>query len=290
MAEQDCRTLRQLVDDWLGSSGLSANTVQAYRTALVDLVEHFERLGLQPADIKYKQAREWMVSLQKRSYAGITINCYLSAARGLWRELLALEIAEFNPFREMKNAAYERPLPEPLAESEVRALIKAEPDLMLHALWEFFYRTGFRCTVTATLRRDQVDFANKCVKVRNKRNREQIQPLRESTLLLLRALFDLKPSEWAFPGRTWSGVEHHIQTDTIREKLREAAKRIGLTRDVRPHQLRHSIATHMHDNGADIREVQEFLDHTNIGTTQIYTRISKRRLRNIIDKTHPDFS
>jgi site-specific recombinase XerD len=279
-----------LADDWLGSSGLSANSVQAYRTALVDLVEHFERLGLQPADVRYKQAREWMTSLQKRNYAGITINCYLSAARGLWRELLAIEIAEFNPFREMKNAPYERPLPEPLSEEQVKALIRGEPDLMLHALWEFFYRTGFRCTVTAQLRREQVDFANKCVRVRNKRNRDQVQPLRESTLLLLRAWFDASVSEWAWPGKVWCGKSRHIQPDTIREKLRDAAKRIGLTRDVRPHQLRHSIATHMHDNGADIREVQEFLDHTCIGTTQIYTRISKRRLRNIIDKTHPDFS
>lgn len=289
MAERDCRTLRQLADDWLASSRLAPNSRQAYRTALVDLVEHFERLGMDPADIKYRQARDWMTSLQKRSYSGVTINGYLSAARGLWRELLLLEIAHTNPFRELRNALYERPLPEPLSREEVKALIHGEPDLMLRTLWTFFYRTGFRCSVTAKLRREQVDFANRCVRVTNKRNRDQVQPLADPVLMLLRALFDSRASEWAFPGRNYKGQERPIQNDTIRERLREAAKRVGLTRDVRPHQLRHSIATHMHDNGADIREVQEFLDHTNIQTTQIYTRISKERLRRVIDRTQEGF-
>lgn len=287
MAEQDCRSLRQLAGDWLSGSALSANTVQAYQTALIDLVEHFERVGLQPADIKYKHAVAWMVSLQKRNYAGITINCYLSAARGLWRELLLLDIAHHNPFRELRNAPYQRPLPEPLAPSEIRALIKAEPDLQLHTLWEFFYATGFRIDVTRRIKRDQLDFANKCIKVRNKRKKEQIQPLRDPILLLLKAHLERSPdSPWLFPGKDWNGSKP-MTSDTIRKNLREAAKRIGLTRDVRPHQLRHSIATHMFDGGADLRDVQEFLDHDSVQTTQIYTRVSRKRLRDVIERTHP---
>src|SRR5262245_12904926 len=147
MAESDCRTLRQLAHDWLGASGLSPNTTQAYRTALLDAVEFFERESLEPADIKYKQARAWVTSLQKRNYAGITVNCYLSAMRGFWVELQNLEIVESNPFRELKSARYERPLPQPLAEDEVKALIQAELDPQLHTLWAFFYATGFRIDV-----------------------------------------------------------------------------------------------------------------------------------------------
>lgn len=288
MAESDCRTLRELAHDWLSSCGLSANTVQAYGTALNDLVEHFERESLQPSDVKYKHAKGWLVSLQKRQYVGSTINSYLSAARGFWVELLNLELAEFNPFREMKNAKYERPLPEPLEEREIVSLIHGEPDLQLRTLWAFFYNTGFRVDVTRKIRRDQVDFGNKLVKVRHKRNKEQLQPLRDPMLTLLRAHLEKAPkSELLFPGDFWRGQHRAMQADTIREKLREAAKRAGLTRDVRPHQLRHSIATHMHERGADLREIQVFLDHDNIQTTAIYLRVSKKRLREVIDRTKP---
>lgn len=284
MAESDIRTLRELAQDWLSSSSLKPKSKEAYKTALLDLVEHFERVSMAPADIRYKDAVGWMTSLKKRGYKGITINCYLSAVRGLWRELMLLEIASWSPFRDLKNAPYQRPLPEPLSEEEIRALIKAEPDLQLHTLWAFFYNTGFRIDVTRHCRRDQVDFANQCVRIRHKRDKDQIQPLRAPILMLLKAhLEKAKPSPWLFPGRG----DDCLGEDYIRKALRAAAKRIGLTRDVRPHQLRHSIATHMHDNGADIREVQEFLDHDNIQTTQIYTRVSKKRLRDVIERTHP---
>lgn len=287
MAESDCRTLRELVGDWLSSCGLSANTVQTYRTALVDLVEHFERESFDPADIRYKQAKGWLSSLQKRQYVGSTINSYLSAARGFWVELLNLEIAEHNPFRELRNARYQRPLPHPLEEGEVVSLIVGEPDLQLRTLWAFFYNTGFRIDVTRRVKRDQVDFGNKLVRVVHKRGKEQIQPLRDPMLRMLEAhLLKAKESPYLFPGDDWKGGRA-MQGDTIREKLREAAKRAGFSRDVRPHQFRHSIATHMHERGADLREIQVFLDHDNIQTTAIYLRVSKKRLREVVERTKP---
>lgn len=285
MAERDCRTLRELVTDWLSGSSLKPNSLQAYRTALVDLVEYFERLSMEPADIKYKHAAGWLSSLVKRKYKGVTINCYLSAARGFWRELQLLEIADYNPFRELKGAQYTRPLPQPLSEAEIQAILQSETDLQLYALWSFFYATGFRIDVTRLIKRSHVDFQNQCVRVTGKRDKDQVQPLGPNILRLLEAhLKRAKDSSWLFPGKGSSPM----RADTIRKRLREAAERAGLTRDVRPHQIRHSIATHMHDRGADIRDVQVFLNHTNLQTTQIYTHVSTKRLREVIERTHPD--
>ena len=287
MAEQDCRTLRELAADWLSSSNFAPNTKQAYHTGLMDMVEHFERLNLDASDIKYKHTVTWMKSLQARQYVGSTINSYLSAVRGLWRELQLLEIAEFNPWRDLKGARYDRPLPEPLSEDEVVALIRGELDLQLRTLWAFLYNTGFRIDVTRRIKREQLDFGNRWVKVRHKRNKEQIQPLRDPIITLLRAhLSKSKESPYLFPGDDWKGGRM-MQADTIREKLREAAKRIGLTRDVRPHQFRHSISSHMHERGADLREIQVFLDHDDIQTTAIYLRVSKKALREVVEKTKP---
>lgn len=284
MADRDCRTLRELVTDWLSGSSLKPKSIEAYRTALLDLVEHFERIGIEPADIRYKAAVGWLHSLQKRQYAGITINCYLSAARGFWRELQLLEIADGNPFRDLRNAPYERPLPEPLTEEQVTKLLAAEQDFQSFVLWNFFYATGFRIDVTRKLKRAQVDFDVKAVKVVGKRGREILQPLGPNILRLLGEHFArAKDSEWVFPGKGLAC----LRADTIRKRLRETAKAAGLQRDVRPHQLRHSIATHMHERGADIREVQAFLWHENIQTTQIYTKVSTKRLRDIINRTHP---
>jgi site-specific recombinase XerD len=240
-------------------------------------------LGLLPFQIKYREALAWANSLKKRQYAGITLNCYLSAARGFWRELQMLGLADHNPFRELRNAPYSRPLPEPLTEDQIRSLIAAEQDFKLYVMWVFFYATGFRIDVTRKLKWEQIDFLTSNVKVRGKRDKEILHPIRADLLRLLEGLRQRSDSVWVFPGEKGAAM----RGDTIRKHLRSVAKAAGLERDVRPHQLRHSIATHMHERGADIREVQAFLWHENIQTTQIYTQVTTKRLREIINRTHP---
>lgn len=275
---------------WLLVCEYSTSTTSTYRTALRDLAEHLDRLHLRIAQVGYEAAESWLESLSKRRYAGSTKQNYLAAARGFWRWLLKKRLVKHNPFKEVDRIRYVRPLPRPFTETQVNAILAAEDDIHLRALWEFFYATGARNEEARTLKRHALDLESGIVIIFGKAKKERYVELPRTALLAVRAhLQALKGkrshSPYLFPGRG-GGM---LRQDTIRKKLREAARRAGIppVEKVHPHRLRHSIATHLHNRGMDIRDLQELLGHTSIATTQVYTQVARERLFKVVRAAHP---
>lgn len=262
--------------------------MEGYRHCLRDLVEYLERIGKSVEDVDYVIAEAWLLSLEKRKYKGSTMRGHIAAARGLWRELQRRRVVQYNPFKDLRTIRYKTPIPDPLSEEQVRNLIDAEPFPMRKAMWECFYATGFRISSVRLIETDHVNFDAHTVRALRKGNQYQVQHMTSALEAAIKSHLQYSRRYKYLFACTLSGREGQPLAEcTIRKYLREAALRVGITRKIWPHLLRHSIATHLLDRGADLRYVQEFLDHESIQSTGIYTHVSKARLRGVIDDCHP---
>ncbi len=284
-----CKGLRELGKDYLESLAVysySPFTIASYNAGIQDLAEHLERLHVEPQQVTYMIAENWLRSLSKRQFNAASMRSYLTSVRGFWRWLMGQEVARNNPFKELKSIKYHRPVPKPLAPGQIRALIDGEVDPMWHAIWEFFYGTGLRITATRGATRSAINWEAKTITLKSKGGKERQKVLTDHLVAVLKSYLASTPDKggpYLFQGK--GGCR--LRKLTISKHLTAAAKRVGIEQRVHPHLLRHSIATHLLDNGADIRHVQEFLDHASITSTQIYTQVSQLKLRSVIEDCHP---
>jgi site-specific recombinase XerD len=266
----------------------SPATAERYGIALRDLCEYLERNGKTVEEVDYTMAEGWLISLQKRNYSGSTLRNSVSAARSFWLELQRKKIVPYNPFKDLRPIRYKRPVPNPLSQEQVRALIDAEPFPIRKAMWECFYGTGFRISSVRLLERENVNFESHTIRTLKKGGVDHVQHMTET---LENAIKDhlkySQPHHYLFACSLNGREGRPLAEETIRKFLSEAAVRVGIQRKVWPHLLRHSIATHLLDRGADLRHVQVFLDHGSIQATEIYTHVSKEKLRSVIDDCHP---
>jgi site-specific recombinase XerD len=155
-------------------------------------------------------------------------------------------------------------------------------------MWECFYGTGFRISSVRLLERENVNFEAHTIRTIKKGGVDHVQHMTEA---LENAIKDhlkySQPYRYLFACGLNGREGRPLAEETIRKFLSEAAARVGIERKVWPHLLRHSIATHLLDRGADLRHVQVFLDHGSIQATEIYTHVSKEKLRQVLDDCHP---
>ena len=275
--------------------GCAANTIEAYRRDLQAYVGFLADRGAGgPIEAGVATVREYLESLAGRGLASSSRARAVSALRG-WYRFLKLEGRLANDPTELLEAPRGwKKLPRFLSAAEVERLL-AHPDrdspagLRDAVLLELLYDCGLRVSELAALRLDQVDLEAWVLRVRGKGGRDRVVPFGEAGRATLAAYLDRgRPRGHAgnphlFPGprgghltrqRLWQIVRHHVRGS-------------GITRAVSPHALRHSFATHLLDNGADLRAVQVLLGHADISTTQIYTHVSGERLRRIHARHHP---
>lgn len=285
----ELKGLRELGKDYLESLKVysySPFTIASYNAGIQDLAEFLERERVEPGQVTYKIAEGWLRSLSKRQFNAASMRAYLTSVRGFWRWLMGQEVARNNPFKELRSIKYQRPIPKPLAPEQIRALIDGETDPLWHTLWEFFYGTGLRVTAIRGAQQSAINWEARTITLRSKGGKERQKVLTEHLTGILKSYLagrEDKGTPWLFQGK--GGAK--LRKSTISKYLAMAALRVGITQHVHPHLLRHSIATHLLDNGADIRHVQEFLDHASITSTQIYTQVAQGKLREVIEKTHP---
>lgn len=196
-----------------------------------------------------------------------------------------------NPISGLRQPKQARPLPKSIEQVDVDSLLNApdiESDLGVRdkAILELIYATGLRVTELVQLRFDQLDLDRGVIRVVGKGNRERIIPIGEESLLWLqryRLVMD-QPAEYIFSGRS---PDKPMTRQAVWYRIKALASKAGLPTDVSPHTLRHAFATHLVDNGADIRAVQLFLGHSSLSTTQIYTKVSRHRLSLLHRQHHP---
>ena len=277
-------------------------SVHTRRAYLADLAQYAAFLAEQGAPLVPSSPTlvRAFVARAAASAGAATLGRKLSAIRSLYRFLVREGLAPGNPARAVSSPRLPKRLPKVLPEEEVAALVEAPPALAGplalrdRAFLELLYASGLRVSELTGLDVDHVDLAQGLVRVLGKRRKERIVPFGTSAADALRRWLEEGRPVLAAENPRAGGRAMFLNHRGGRLTARSVARRItrwvlaaGLPRHVHPHVLRHSFATHLLGNGADLRGIQELLGHASLSTTQRYTHLDWKRLAEVYDRAHP---
>jgi integrase/recombinase XerD len=287
--------------------GAAQNTLDSYRRDLEDAAAFSAASGLQLTQAHPTLIRSYLDDIAGRGFAATSQARRLSALRQFFRFLYTENIRADDPTSTLDTPKKDRSLPKILSEADVEKLLsRAELEtkdanssgamhfnaLRLHALLEILYATGLRVSELVGLPVTVARSDNRFLIVRGKGSKDRMVPLsgkaRDSMAIYL-AVRDRQPnlleSPWLFPALSESGF---LARQVFARELKGLAARAGLkTSAISPHVLRHAFASHLLQNGADLRAVQQLLGHSDISTTQIYTHVMEERLHRLVTEHHP---
>ena len=254
--------------------GLKPNTQQAYLDAVKDLAQHY---GRSPDRLSEEELRRYFIHLTKtRRRSKSTLRVRLFGIKFLFRHTLRRPLPVF----ELIRLPRDRKLPTVLSRHEVRQLLTCirRPAARMVAL--VMYSCGLRVTAATRLRARDIDSQRMTICVRNgKANKDRYVPLPQRTLDLLRAYWrDQRPGRWLFPDRSGRGA---IRRESVLQSIRAAAREAKLTKPVGCHTLRHCYATHLLEDGVDLRTIQTLLGHRSIRSTVGYLHLTANGRKNV---------
>lgn len=278
----------------------SEHTIKAYREDLAALGDYLaDEAGKtpDPASITVADLRGYSAALAEAGYAKTSISRRLASARSFFRFAQREGWVQSNPAAPLRNPRKPRKLPHFLTNDEVERLLAAPPtksDLGLRdrAILETLYSAGLRVSELVGACDADLDLDEGILRVRGKGRKERIAPIGSHAAHALRAwlarrkLADNQPADEEAPLFT-NRFGRRLTTRSVARMIEKYLKETGLDLRTSPHTLRHSFATHLLDRGADIRSVQELLGHKSLVTTQVYTHVSTRSLREAYEKAHP---
>lgn len=278
--------------------GLSANTRQAYER---DLRLFCKTLGFKNSDALVNVSREqitgYMTQLKEKGLAAATIARKLAAIKAFYRFMTAEGYMDANPAEVVEAGTKGIKLPRVLSENEVVRLLN-QPDITTEegfrdrTMLEVLYATGMRVSELINLTLERVDLNMKYIIAFGKGSKERIVPLGSVAAEFLQQYLEKVRPKLTHAGRNTNIVflafgGHELTRQRFWQIIRAYGRKANINKALTPHILRHSFATHLLDNGADLRSVQELLGHSDISTTQIYTHLTNKRLRDIYAKAHP---
>lgn len=297
-------TLDEIVEDFerylLIDQGKASNTVASYRLDIrkfLDFIHEKQVTNLQNIDYHFIQS--YLAYLKAESYASSSTSRMLSTLRQFFLFLLKEGLIEQNPMQMIQGPKQEKNLPHILTMAQVEQILTA-PDLTSligirdRAILEVMYATGLRVSELTQLKIADLHLDLGFIQTIGKGNKERIIPLGDEAVYWIKEyLQDVRP--------IFAAKKTAIQTSVlfltergkfftrqgIWKNLKKYVQVAGLNQSISPHMLRHSFATHLLENGADLRMVQELLGHSDISTTQIYTHISKHRLQEVYRQNFP---
>ncbi len=293
----DSRYLTPFLDHLRVERGLSENTVSAYATDLRRYARFLAGQDVErPADASPATIRTFVGQLRRAGRAASTVARTVSAVRSFHRFLVAEGLASDNPAARIPSPRRWQRLPEALNIDDARRLVTAprgdEPLAFRdRALLELGYATGLRATELVRLELGALSLDERFVRVVGKGGKERIVPFGVASADALR-LYLGAPRQQLLRGRREESIFLNHRGRPLSRVgywmiIKRHARGLGLEKQVHPHVLRHTFATHLLDGGADLRVVQELLGHTSIATTQIYTHVQKGRLAEIHRSCHP---
>lgn len=278
--------------------GLSANTRQAYER---DLRLFCKTLGFKNSDALVNVSREqitgYMTQLKEKGLAAATIARKLAAIKAFYRFMTAEGYMDANPAEVVEAGTKGIKLPRVLSEDEVVRLLN-QPDITTaegfrdRTMLEVLYATGMRVSELINLTLERVDLNMKYIIAFGKGSKERIVPLGSVAAEFLQQYLEKVRPKLTHKDRNTNIVflafgGHELTRQRFWQIIRAYGRKANINKALTPHILRHSFATHLLDNGADLRSVQELLGHSDISTTQIYTHLTNKRLRDIYAKAHP---
>jgi len=275
-------------------------TLKSYTEDMEGLLIYFdEQVGSipHPDQVDVAMLRGYVSYLHACEYARTTIARRLASLRSLFRYCCRENIASSNPAQALRTPRIGRKLPHFLTEQQVGDLLLAPPankndGLRDRAILETMYSAGLRVGELVALDVGDWDQDSDIVRVRGKGRKERIAPIGSFAAKALRRWLEVrKPDSKAALEHTvaifLNRFGRRLTTRSIGRMLEKYISQCGLNSITSPHTLRHSFATHLLDGGADLRSVQEMLGHKSLTTTQIYTHVSTKRLRETYERAHP---
>jgi tyrosine recombinase XerC len=290
--------VKQFLNYLSSERNYSEHTINAYRGDIKQFLLYLNRLDIGPSEVRYLTIRRYLAWLSSlKNYSRRTLARKLSTVKTFYKFLLRLKIVSENPALLISSPKTEKKLPYTLKEYLVGKLIdQADKDRELglrnKAILELLYGCGLRVSEIVALNVDDIDFNQLLVKVFGKGQKERILPLNEPTIKALKDYFKYlrvklvrgSPQQKALFVNRYGG---RLSANGIRKLLTKYATQLDLQIKLTPHVLRHSFATHLLEGGADLRSVQDLLGHVDLSSTQVYTHLSKARLKYIYKRTHP---
>ncbi|MDO5426369.1 MAG: tyrosine recombinase [Coriobacteriia bacterium] len=305
----ECKAFSILVDKFCESLTVEKNssehTVRNYKNDLMSFAIWCERMQLDPCMANYRELRGYLAEMDGAKYARTTINRRLSSLRSFfkWLDVIGEETNNFADV--MKGPKILKTLPHVVRHNDIENLMKvcmeeieaSESDIDKskakrdYSIMELFYATGARISEVANLKLENINFESGQIKFFGKGMKERIVPIYNIAASALADYIENargnllrgNSSDICFIGN--SG--RPMSADSIRKMFYKKCEAAGVSSEISPHAMRHTFATDVLDGGADLRSVQEMLGHASLSTTQIYTHLSAKKLKDVHAQAHP---
>lgn len=265
--------------------GLSSNTIQAYRCDLYSLSDFLQKNDLEKlSEIKRTHLNMYIKNLYDKKYTPFSIAREIASIKGFFKWLSVTEVIAHNPALAIEQPKLPKRLPKVLTMKEISALLSEKMSLINKAVFELLYASGFRVSELADIKINNIDLNAKYVRCMGKGSKERIVPIGKKACSAVKNY--LKERDYIIKKYSLNTKYLFIKDNgkkLTRQDIYKFINSIGkdINKDISPHTIRHSFATHLLENGADLRVVQELLGHSDVSTTQLYTHISKKRLKDI---------
>lgn len=277
--------------------GLAVNTLESYQRDLKKYLQFLKQQEIKDFNATSKKLiLEYLGEQKEKGLAASTLTRNLASIRSFYQYLLMEQIILENPAGELESPRAEKKLPTVLSLKDIELLLsqpqtKKNIGMRDKAMLELLYATGIRVSELVSLNLDNVNLKMGFLNCEGKGNKERMVPLGS---VAIKCLYDylqngrlklLKQKDERALFLNQHGKR--LTRQGFWKILKKYAQRTGINAEITPHTLRHSFATHLLENGADLRSVQEMLGHADISTTQIYTQITRQKIKEIYNQTHP---
>ncbi len=261
--------------------GLSENTTQAYRRDLTDFIFNFQ---CELCNIERNQITTYVRNLHERQYSVTSVMRKIASLRGFYKWLCASGYCKTNPIITIEQPKIPKKLPKVVTVQEIELILNQNLSKLETVIIELLYGCGLRVSELVNLKINDYDLNAKYVKCYGKGSKERIVPMGKKAVDALKnylqeRTFTIQKFQLSTKKLLINKNGREMTRQDIYSFIHAQGKKIHKT--ISPHTLRHSFATHLLENGADLRVVQELLGHSDVSTTQLYTHISKKRLKEV---------
>lgn len=260
--------------------GLSQNTIDAYRRDLSDFAQNVEDIH----SINRMNINAYVRTLRERKLAPTSVIRKVASLRGFFKWATSSGILEKNPAATLEQPKTPQRLPKVVSVKEIDEMLHNNLTPLEHVMMELLYSCGLRVSELVNLKLNDIDLSSKYIRCFGKGSKERIIPIGEQAKTVVKEYFpirDLLVKKYNLTTKNLLIKDngHFVTRQDVYNFIHAQGKLIH--KNISPHTLRHSFATHLLENGADLRVVQELLGHSDVSTTQLYTHISKKRLKEV---------
>lgn len=281
----DVQNLSEYLEFLEVEKGLSENTIEAYRRDLSDFLRFCETSGIEDINaVRRTELNTYILKLHDENFTAATVVRKIASLRGYFKWLCANDIIKTDPALTLEQPKLPKRLPKVMTVQEIEQILNQKLNELHALIVELLYGCGLRVSELANINMNDIDVKSKYLQCLGKGSKERIVPLGKKAVAALKKYlpvrdFNVKKNNVATTKLLVNENGRILTRQDIYEFIHAQGEKIH--KHISPHTLRHSFATHLLENGADLRIVQELLGHSDVSTTQLYTHVSKKRLKEV---------